>query len=136
MKKTSISLLAGAMMLASLGNARAQRTLSEASALSALPVAISVAAPASLLVAGGALSVVSVSALADGTLIVLERAADGARASMVLASGVAGGLSLAAGTAVVVTAMASGWLLSTAGQVIAFIPNELGRALLHNERVL
>ena len=26
--------------------------------------------------------------------------------------------------------------LSTAGQVIAFVPNELGRALLHNERVL
>jgi hypothetical protein len=26
-------------------------------------------------------------------------------------------------------------LLSAAGEVLAFIPNELGRALLHNERI-
>jgi hypothetical protein len=101
-----------------------------------LPIAISVAVPASMLVGGAALSVVSVTALAEGTLIVLERASDGARASVLLGSSVAGGLSVIAGTTVVVTALATGWLLSAAGQVIAFIPNELGRALLHNERVL
>ena len=40
-----------------------------------------------------------------------------------------------AGTAVVVSAVATGWVLSAAGAAIAFIPNELGRALLYNERV-
>lgn len=136
MNKTLLALLTSAALLATSVDTRAQRTLSDASALSALPIAISVALPASMLVAGAALSVVSVTALADGTLIVLERAADGARASVLLASGVAGGLSVAAGTMIVITALATGWLLSATGQVIAFIPNELGRALLHNERVL
>jgi hypothetical protein len=36
---------------------------------------------------------------------------------------------------VVVTALSAGWVLSAAGQAIAFIPNEIGRALLHNERI-
>jgi hypothetical protein len=34
-----------------------------------------------------------------------------------------------------VTALASGYVLSVAGQAIAFIPNELGRALIYNERI-
>ncbi len=136
MTKSLIALLAATALLAGTLDARAQRSPSEASELSALPVAVSVAVPVSLLVAGAALSVVSVTTLADGTLIVLERASDGTRASVLLSAHAAGGLSVAAGVAVVVTALASGWLLSSAGQVIAFIPNELGRALLHNERVL
>lgn len=135
MNKTLLALLTSAALLAASVDARA-RELSDASALSALPIVISVAVPASMLVAGTALSVVSVTALADGTLIVLERASDGTRASVLLASNVVGGVSVVAGTTVVVTALATGWLLSTTGQVIAFIPNELGRALLHNERVL
>jgi hypothetical protein len=36
---------------------------------------------------------------------------------------------------VLVTATAAGWLLSAAGEVIAFVPNELGKALLYNERM-
>ena len=42
---------------------------------------------------------------------------------------------LSIGGAVLVTAVASGWVLSAAGQAIAFIPNEIGRALLYNERL-
>ena len=34
-----------------------------------------------------------------------------------------------------VSALASGTLLSAAGEVIAFLPNALGRALLHDERL-
>ena len=40
-----------------------------------------------------------------------------------------------AGTAVVATAFSAGWVLSAAGKAIAFIPNEVGKALLYNERV-
>jgi hypothetical protein len=42
---------------------------------------------------------------------------------------------VAAGTAVTVTAFSAGWVLSTAGKAIAYIPNEIGAALLHNERL-
>ena len=48
--------------------ARAHNELSEASAISALPVAVSLAAPAMLLVGGAALTVVSVQASATGTV--------------------------------------------------------------------
>jgi hypothetical protein len=66
---------------------------------------------------------------------VLERASDGARASIeVVGKGVAGA-SMVAGTAVVVSVIGTGVVLSAAGEAIAFIPNALGQALLHNERL-
>ena len=109
--------------------------MSEASALSALPIAVSVAAPVMILSAGAMLTVVAVEASATGTVWVLERASDGARASVQLSGQAAAGLSVAAGTVVVVTAISTGWVLSAASQAIAFIPNEIGAALLYNERV-
>ena len=51
------------------------------------------------------------------------------------AAAAAGGLSVAAGTAIVVTAFSAGWVLSTAGKALAYIPNEIGQALLYNERI-
>ncbi|MCA0239625.1 MAG: hypothetical protein LCI02_02110 [Proteobacteria bacterium] len=134
--RCSAWLAALALAAAAGGPARAQGGgLSELSALSMLPVAVSVAAPAALLSTGAALTVVAVEATSEGTRWVLERASDGARASVRLGGQVAGGLSLAAGSAVLVTAMSSGWVLSAAGRAIAFIPNEVGKALLYNERI-
>ena len=115
--------------------AQAQSTLSEASALSALPLAVSVAAPMMILSAGAMLTVVAVEATSTGAIWVLERASDGARASVRLGAQAAAGLSTAVGTVVVVTAISTGWVLSAASQAIAFIPNEIGAALLYNERV-
>ena len=125
-----IALLAG-----KLATAHAQSEVSAVSALSALPIAVSIAAPVMLLSAGATLTVVAVEASATGAVRVLERASDGARASLRLGAQAAGGLSVAAGTVVVVTAMSTGWVLSAASQAIAFIPNEIGSALLYNERV-
>ena len=109
---------------------------SEASALSMLPVAVSVTAPALLVSGAVALSVVAIQATADGVVWVLERASDGARISVKWAGLSAGMASVVVGTVVTVTAVSAGWLLSTAGEVIALVPNTLGRALLHHEEVL
>ncbi|HWI10283.1 MAG TPA: hypothetical protein VNU48_03050 [Burkholderiaceae bacterium] len=124
-----------ALLAASMAAAQAQSGLSEASALSALPIAVSVAAPVVVLSAGATLTVVAVEASAVGSVWVLERASDGARASVRLGSEAAGALSVAAGTVVVVTAVSTGWVLSTASRAIAFVPNEIGAALLYNERL-
>ncbi len=130
------SMLAAAVLAASLHcPARAHGNASDASVLSALPIAVSVAAPVMILSGGVMLTVVAVEASAEGTVWVLERASDGARASVTLSAAAAGGLSVAAGTAVTVTAFSAGWVLSTAGKAIAYIPNEIGAALLHNERL-
>ncbi len=133
-KLISLSLITLAVCSAVLRPAHAHGP-SEASALSALPVALSMAAPVMLLSAGAMLTVVAVEASAEGAVWVLERASDGAQASVTLSAQAAGGLSVAAGTAVVVTAFSAGWVLSAAGQAIAYIPNEIGKALLYSERV-
>ena len=111
--------------------ARAHSTASELSALSMLPVAVSVAAPVGVLSAGAMFTVVAVEAVSGATVWVLERASDGARASVTLA----GGASAAVGTAVVATTFSAGVVLSAAGKAIAYIPNEIGKALMYNERV-
>ncbi len=101
------------------------------SALSMLPIAVSVVAPSVVLVGGAALTVVAVEASARGTVVMFERASDAAAMSVTLA----GQASMAVGTVVFVTAISTGWVLSHAGKALCFIPNELGTALLHNERI-
>jgi hypothetical protein len=136
MKKFLLTALVAAT-LASSGLAQAHGSgASEASlALSMLPVAVSVVAPVMVLSAGAAFTVVAVHAASEGTVWVLERTSDGARMSVTLSGDVAAGASHLVGAAVLTTAISTGWLLTTAGKVVCFIPNEVGKALMYNERV-
>ena len=135
MPRFRITLTAFALSASLMSSARAHTEVSEASALSMLPIAMSVAAPSMILGAGAVLTVISVQASAVGTVWVLERASDGARATLHFSGQVAQGAALSIGGAVIVTALTSGYVISAAGNAIAFIPNEIGRALLHNERI-
>jgi hypothetical protein len=119
---------------------------SELSAISVAPVALSVVAvsatgaalgvaPSALLSAGTALVVVSVEVVGGVTVWVLERASDGARISLRTSGQLAKGVVVSTGAAVAVSVIGTGTVLSVAGEVIAFIPNEIGKALLHNEQV-
>ena len=126
--------------------AQAQSEASALSALSALPVASVVVGasavagsvamlPVALSTAGAVLVVKTVEVTARGTVYVLERASDGARVSVeIVGKGVAN-VSIAAGTMVTVSVIGAGVVLSAAGEAIAFVPNAIGRALLHNERI-
>jgi hypothetical protein len=133
--RRSVALVLAATLALSAPHAGAQSTISDVSVLSALPIAVSVAAPVAVLSTGAALTVVSVEATSTGAVWVLERAADGTRASLRLVGRGLAGASIAVGTVVVATALSTGWVLSAAGEAIAFIPNEIGRALLYNERI-
>jgi len=109
---------------------------SEASAgLSMLPVAISVVGPSAVLSAGAVFTIVAVEASVDATVWVLENIATGVRCTVRLVGQGVGGLSVGVGTAVTASAVGAGMVLSAAGTAIAFIPNEVGKALLYNERV-
>lgn len=101
------------------------------SAASAIPVVVAVTAPAVLASGAAQLTLVSVEVGAEGSLWLLERASDGARLGLTLS----GAVSASAGTVIEVSASSAGWILSTAGEVVAIVPNELGRALLHHERL-
>lgn len=126
--------LAGLLMALSLCTTTfAQSTASALSAASLLPMASMASAVG--LVSGAVLVVRAVEVGARGTVYVLERASDGARFSVEVVGSSAAAASTAVGTSVTVTVLGSGVLLSTAAQVLAFIPNALGEALLHNERV-
>lgn len=105
------------------------------SALSALPVAVSVVAPIGVISAGTTLVVASVEVTAIGTVWVLERASDGAKAVIKLSAEGARAASVGVGTAVTLTALSTGWVLLAGSEMLAFIPNELGKALLYNERI-
>jgi hypothetical protein len=95
----------------------------------------SVAAPVILSTAGAVLVVKAVQVTARGTLYVLERASDGAQVSVEIVGKGVKQAAISTGTAVTVTVIGSGIVLSALGEAIAFVPNELGRALLHNERI-
>ncbi|EJL78392.1 hypothetical protein PMI12_01175 [Variovorax sp. CF313] len=128
---------------------RAQAQSDASVALSLMPVAsvvvaasavgasatAAVAVPAALSVGGSTLTVIAVEASADGTVYLLERASDGARASIKVAGRAADGVSKAVGTSVLVSVIGTGVVLSASGEVLAFVPNAIGRALLHNERL-
>lgn len=132
---TACTLVVTTLLLAPAQAARAQSGASELSALSALPVAMVAATTGAVLSGAGALTVLAVEASADGTVWIVQRASDGARGTVRFARDFAGGLSIAVGQAVTVVAMGSGWLLCTAGKAIAFVPNEVGSALLYSQRI-
>lgn len=149
-KSIAAALVAASTVFAGIAVPPQAQAQSDASlALSLMPVAsvvvagsavgasatTAVALPAALSVGGSTLAVVAVEASVDGTVYVLERASDGARASIKVAGRVADGASKAVGTSVLVTVIGSGVVLSAAGEVLAFVPNAIGRALLHNERL-
>ena len=120
--------------LATGADARAESS-TELSEASLVPVAISVALPVVLVAGVASVVVTGVEASAQGTVWVVENLADGVKGSICFAGQVVGAIAVAAGTVIVVTAVATGMVLSTAGHVIAFVPNEIGRTLSYNQRV-
>ena len=142
--------LASTALVLGLAAAPTARAQSDASLmLSALPIAsvvvgtaasvgasaTVVALPVALSVDGARLIVKGVQASAKGTVWLLESASDGAAASIELSAGALGASAASVGTALLVSVVGTGVLLSAAGEVIAFIPNEIGKALLYNERL-
>lgn len=94
-----------------------------------------VAIPVALSVGGATLVVKAVEASAIGTVYLLERASDGAQASIEVAGKGSRAVVHGVGTAVECSLVTGGVVLSVAGAVIAFIPDAIGQALLYNERL-
>jgi len=130
-----IAAFALSLSLAAAGTAQAQSEASRISEESLVPAAISVALPVVLVAGAGSIVVTGVQASADGVVWFVENVADGVQGSIRFAADAASASAMVAGTVVVVTVVGTGMLLSAAGHVIAFIPNEIGRSLSYNQRV-
>ena len=91
----------------------------------------------SLMLAAGTGSVIveSVTAVGDGSVVVLKGVANGVEASVRVTGDVARQCSAAVGQSVQVVAVSTGNLLVVSGRAIAFIPNEIDLALLHQNKL-
>lgn len=138
-RRACFSLAAVPLALAAAGKASAHSGAPEASAASSLslslPVAVLVAAPVAFLFAGAVLTVTAIEASTVGAVWIVRRASDGVGASLRVSGELAASAAIGVGTAISVTVVAAGWLLSVAGEVLCIVPNALGEALLYNERV-
>jgi hypothetical protein len=146
---SAVTILAGVLSLGfapsfdALAQTNASTTLSAISAMPLASIVVGtsavagavVAVPVALSTAGAVLTVKAVEVSAKGSVYVLERASDGARVSVEVLGKAATTASVVTGTAVAVSIIGAGTVLSVAGEVIAFIPNAVGKSLLHNERV-
>ncbi|MFM9436571.1 phage-related tail protein [Janthinobacterium sp. CG_23.3] len=127
----SICLLCAAAASAHAGNSE----LSTASENVGMASGIVLLGSMSLLAASGYVVVEGVEAVADGSVVVLKGAANAGAASIKLTGEAARGLSLAAGTVVSVVAVSTGHALVLSGKIIAYVPNEIGKSLLHHSTV-
>lgn len=98
-----------------------------------------VAGTASLIVVGSILMVDAVETAGESVVVVLKSVGQGVSeagtVSVKVAASVVGNASLAIGSSVKVVAEASGHALYLSGKLIAFIPNEIGKSLVHHSPV-
>ncbi|MCD8548002.1 MAG: hypothetical protein LRY38_06170 [Aeromonadaceae bacterium] len=120
--------LAGVPLLAEADSA------SQGSALSVEGSTIMVEGSATVFEGAKELVVDGVEASAEGTVILVKNSVTGATASVLAVGDVAGASALVAGSTVEVVAEGSGWALTQAGKLIAFVPNKVGEALLHHNK--
>jgi len=93
-----------------------------------------VAGSAAVLGGTGSLVVAAIEPVGESVVITLRTASDAGAVSVEVSATTAREAALSAGTAVSAVAEATGYLLVASGKMLAFIPNEVGRELLHHSR--
>ena len=99
----------------------------------AIPVAL-VDGSAQMFKDGGQLSVTGIKTAGNVSVITLRGLKGGAEASVQISSKAIEGSAIGVGVMLQATVSATGVLLVSAGQAIMFVPNEMGKALLHHSR--
>jgi hypothetical protein len=72
---------------------------------------------------------------AEGVMLTLEKTGDGSRYMVKVSEAMLKDAGLAVGTSVKTVAESTGYALIASGKLLAFIPNEIGMALLHQSRI-
>lgn len=140
--QSKISLVMFGVLLSAQLALAAPRQLSDASrgseALS-LGVAVVTLGSLSALEGSGRIVVDAVEVSADSTTLVLKRLADGASQASIVTLKLSGKAlektALVVGAGIEISVVSTGYILISAGKALAFIPNQVGQALLHHEKV-
>lgn len=85
--------------------------------------------------AGGKFVVTAVEASANGVSVTIESIGEGVSFVVQASAEKTAQIALGAGIVVMVSVIASGYLLSHADEVFAYIPNERARELLHSREI-
>ena len=119
------------------GPPRAQSEAGPVDGLSALPIAsvATTSLPAIFAAGGSAFRIESVEVGAFATLYTMERLSDGARVRVEVGTRGVQRQPIARGAIVKAVAVSTGLVLTSGSQAIAYVPNALGRAVLHNQRL-
>jgi hypothetical protein len=121
------------------GRALAQNPVRDSVAASgsvALALSVGAASIPVLAVAGaGSLAVASIAVVGSAVEVVLVASATGARALVTISAESMRQLGLAVGQIVDVMTMETGYLLSTSGRLICYVPNAMGEGLVRSVRV-
>lgn len=83
---------------------------------------------------GSEFTVKAIEASGDSVVLVLQGASGAVETSAKIAGDVAQAASVGIGTSVKVVALSTGYALFATSVLIAFVPNAIGRNLLHHER--
>ena len=140
--QSKISLVMFGVLLSAQLALAAPRQLSDASrgseALS-LGVAVVTLGSLSALEGSGRIVVDAVEVSADSATLVLKRLADGASQASIVTLKLSGKalekIALVVGAGIEISVVSTGYILISAGKALAFIPNQVGQALLHHEKV-
>lgn len=113
---------------------RGSQGLSNASGASLAASSFVVAGSAQLIQGSTQLVVAGLETVGESTVVVLRGASEGVTVSVQMSAQLAREASIAAGNSVRVVAESIGHALYVGARLIAFIPNEIGRALIHHSR--
>lgn len=116
------------------GNTAPSQTLSNASNASLIGSGFVVAGTSQLIQGGAQLTVTALEAAGESVVVVMRGVSEATTVSVKASANAVGAASVVVGSAVQVVAEATGNSLYVAGKLIAFIPNEIGRALIHQSK--
>ncbi len=119
--------------------ALAQSTVHEASLISglslAMPVAMSIAAPAISAAGASHLTVTAIQLATDGTVWVLENAALGISTTIRFTGEAIHSVGVGAGMVLRTATTAAGIVLYDGSRAVVLLPNQIGRTLSHHQRL-
>lgn len=128
------ALLAATTAFGQSGSTRGSVSLSQASEASLNASGLVVAGTSALIVSGAQFTVSALEAAGESVVIVMRGASEAATVSVKASANVVGAASVVVGSTVQVVAESLGNALYAGGKLIAFIPNEVGRSLIHQSR--
>lgn len=114
------------------GSTRGSQNLSNASAASIAASGFVVAGSSELIQTSANLTVSAIEAAGESVVIVMRGASEAVTVSVRTSAVVAREASVAVGSAVRVVAESVGHALYVGAKLVAFVPNEIGRALIHH----